>query len=156
MKSWLGYLISGFLVVFALAVGTIALTSAQSTMRGMQRVAMPGRVDIMLPLGPSTLYAEPAEIGAHCTLADPRVELRAVSSAVRYDLAGFTGRSIYDATAREGGRYAITCEAARAFTLAIGAGVGSWVVVVAIAGVPMLIGLGFLAATFVRRRSLRG
>ena len=60
ISSRLGYVFGGALVAFAGLVALIAITTSMATMRGMQRVAMPGRAAIMLPVGPSTVYCETA------------------------------------------------------------------------------------------------
>jgi hypothetical protein len=46
------------LVVIAISVIVIGLSSATAAIEGMQRVAMPGHAQVVLPVGPSTLYVE--------------------------------------------------------------------------------------------------
>ena len=165
MKSKLGYLFGGALVLFAIAVAGIALSSAMSTMRGMQRVAMPGSAEITLPAGPSTLYIEttshvgdrdidtPGDFNLRC--AAPGLELRKPTSSVRYAMGGYKGHNAYDVDVDGGGAYTLVChsDGNRPFAIAIGAGVGAWIVVAVLAVIPLLAGLALLLVTFLRRRA---
>ena len=167
MKSKLGYLFGIALLVIAGFVAGIAITVSISTMEGMQRVAMPGRADVMLPAGPSTLYVEtrskiggtiidtPGDFNLRCEI--PGVELHKPTSNVRYSMAGYTGHNAFDVTIDRGGKYALSCESdgGQPFAIAIGAGVGAWIVIAVIAVVPFLGGIALLVVTFIRRRRLR-
>jgi hypothetical protein len=171
VRSRLGYLFGVALCVFAGIVAIVAFTTATATMANLQRVAMPGRADITLPSGPSTLYAEhrsrlldpdraidgPAAQVVRCAIEDPGAYGIHVGPAapVDYDLAGYAGRSVYDVVSRDGGRFTLACEAAQPFVIAIGSGLGSWKVVAVIAIVPLVAGLALLATTAWRRRALR-
>jgi len=164
VKSKLGYLFGGFLVLFAFAVFGIAFTSAMSTMENMQRVAMPGRAEVALPAGPSTLYLETrSKIGdrmietdgdfdVRCELAG--LELQKPHSDVNYSLAGYKGHNAFDVTVATGARYTLTCasDGGKPFAIAVGAGVGAWIVIAVLAVLPLLAGLALLIVTFVRRR----
>ena len=164
MKSKLGYLFGGALVLFAFAVAGIALSSAMSTMRGMQRVAMPGSAEITLPAGPSTLYIEttshvgdrdidtPGDFNLRC--AAPGLELRKPTSSVRYAMGGYKGHNGFDVAVENGGRFTLTCESDgnQPFAIAIGAGVGAWIVIAVLAVIPLLGGIALLLVTFLRRR----
>lgn len=151
MRSRLGYLFGGFLIAFAFAVAGLALSTATSTMEGMQRVAMPGSAEIVLPAGPSSLYAESErDFAVECTAAG--LVLRRPPQPVTYSLAGHRGRKIYDVDVAQGGRYALACTGEAAFSVALGAGVGAWQVIAVLAVIPLLIGIALLVATRVRRR----
>jgi hypothetical protein len=151
MRSKLGYLFGGFLIAFAAAVAGLALSTAISTMEGMQRVQMPGSASITLPVGPSTLYAESArDVPVECTIAG--LVLRAPSSSVRYSLAGHRGRKVYDVDVALGGRYELVCRGEQPFEIAIGAGVGAWIVIAVLAVLPLLGGIALVIVTAVRRR----
>ncbi|HEY1556890.1 MAG TPA: hypothetical protein VGF94_18770 [Kofleriaceae bacterium] len=169
MKSWYGYLFGGFLVLFAFTLFWIALSSATSTMEGMQRVAMPGTAEVALPAGPSTLYLETkSKIGdrvidsgdgafdVHCRLAG--LELDKPASHVSYSLAGYSGHNLFAVVVDAGGKYQLTCESdgGKPFAIAIGAGVGAWIVIAVLAVLPLLGGLALLIVTFVRRRRRGG
>src|SRR5579871_6677079 len=146
MKSRYGYLFGGFLVVFACMVAGLAITSAMSTMEGMQRVAMPGTAEVALPAGASTLYLETrSKIGdrvidsgdgdfdVRCQLAG--LELIKPASHVSYSLAGYRGHNAFDVLVSNGARYQLSCESdgGKPFAIAIGAGVGAWIVIAVLA-----------------------
>jgi hypothetical protein len=166
VKSKLGYLFGAALVVIAIAVAGIAMSSAYSTMEGMQRVVMPGDADITLPAGPSTLYVETtSKIGDRVIESDGNwnfrckvsggVDLHKPGSDVRYSFAGYTGHNAFDVDAPTGGKFTLSCESEGkdAFVIAIGAGVGAWIVIGVLAVVPLLGGIALLLVTFLRRRS---
>ncbi len=151
MRTRFGYLFGGFLIVFAFAVAALAWTSATSTMEGMQRVKMPGTAEVVLPAGPSSLYAESErDFAVECSA--PGLALRTPPEPVRYELAGFRGRKLYDVDVATGERYQLACTGEAAFTIAIGAGVGAWQVIVLLAVIPLVIGVVLVIATVVRRR----
>ena len=149
MKSRLGYLFGGFLVVFAGMVAWLALATATSTMQGMQRVQMPGLATISLPVGPSAFYAEGAE---HVQCNAVGLALRAPAEEVTYSLAGYRGRKVYDVDVATGGRFELECSGEKPFAIAIGAGVGAWGVIAWLSLIPAVIGVALVVATFVRRR----
>lgn len=166
MKSRLGYLFGIALVGFAILVATIAYTVSISTMKDMQRVAMPGQAQILLPSGRSTLYIEtrskvgdtpidsgPGDFQVQCSagglaLAHPR-------SHVSYAMAGYKGHNAYDVDVDGGGAYTLVChsDGNRPFAIAIGAGVGAWIVIAVLAVIPLLAGLALLLVTLLRRRA---
>jgi hypothetical protein len=164
VKSKLGYLFGGALVLFAFAVAGIAVSSAMSTMRGMQRVAMPGSAEIMLPAGPSTLYVEttshvgdrdidtPGDFELRCEASG--LELHKPSSRVRYEMGGYKGHNAFDVRVENGGKFTLTCasDGNQPFAVAIGAGVGAWIVIAVLAVIPLLGGIALLLVTFLRRR----
>jgi hypothetical protein len=151
MRSRFGYLFGGFMIAFAFAVAGLALSSATSTMDGMQRVTMPGSAEVVLPIGPSSLYAESErDFAVDCTAAG--LVLRAPVAPVRYALAGHRGRKIYDVDVATGERYTLACRGEAPFVVAIGAGVGAWSVIAMLAIIPLAIGLVLVIVTFVRRR----
>lgn len=142
------------MIVFAFAVVAIAWSSATSTMDGMQRVNMPGTAQVILPAGPSSLYAE-SEGDVAVTCSTQGLELRKPPHEVRYDLAGHRGRKLYDVDVTVGGPYQLACTGDAPFTIAIGAGVGAWQVIAWLAIIPFAIGLVLVIVTIVRRRRKR-
>ena len=151
MRTRLGYLFGGFLVAFACAVAGLAYISATSTMEGMQRVTMPGKAAVTLPGGPSTLYVEgDAKLVVRCQI--PGLELTKPRSRVSYSLAGYRGYNAFDVDVVSGGRYELECNAERAFVIAIGSGVGAWIVIAVLAVIPLLGGIALLLVTYLRRR----
>ncbi|MGE5186961.1 MAG: hypothetical protein ACM31C_33145 [Acidobacteriota bacterium] len=154
MRTRFGYLFGGFMIFFAFAVAGLAWISATSTMEGMQRVKMPGTAEVVLPAGPSSLYAESErDLAVDCKAAG--LALRPPPQPVSYSLAGFRGRKVYDVDVVSGGKYDLACTGEAPFTIAIGAGVGAWQVIVVLAVVPLAIGLALVIATAVRRRRVR-
>lgn len=151
MRSRLGYLFGGFLIAFAFAVAGLAITTATSTMEGMQRVAMPGKAAVTLPAGPSTLYAEgDGKLDLRCRIEG--LELKQPHSTVRYSLAGYHGHNAFDVEVGSGGRYELECSAERPLVIAIGSGVGAWIVIAVLGVIPLLGGIALLLVTFLRRR----
>jgi hypothetical protein len=148
LKSKLGYFFGGFLVFFAGMVAWLAVATASSTMQGMQRVQMPGRATITLPIGPSAFYAEGAD-RVQCNAVG--LALRAPAEEVSYSLAGYHGKKVYDVDVAAGGRYELECSGEKPFAIAIGAGVGAWGVIAWLSLIPAVIGVALAIATYVRR-----
>lgn len=153
MRSRLGYLFGGFLIAFACAVAGLALTSAMSTMKGMQRVPMPGRAEISLPAGPSTLYVEGKVGRFECSA--PGLLLEKPTSRVSYSLGGYSGHNAFDVQVGSGGKFELTCSGGAPFTIAVGAGVGAWIVITVLAVIPFLGGLALVIVTAIRRARAR-
>ncbi len=153
MKSRLGYLFGGFLIAFAIAVAGLAFGVAISTMKGMQRVDMPGSAQITLPDGPSTLYVEGNVGRFECSIGG--LVLQKPTAHVSYSLAGYHGHNAFDVQVARGGRYELTCTGATPFVIAIGAGVGAWIVIAVLAVIPFLGGLALVIVTAIRRRRAR-
>ncbi len=150
MRSRLGYLFGGFLIAFAFAVAGLAWSSATSTMEGMQRVHMPGSARMSLPGGPSTLYVEAdRDFAVECSA--PGLRLRP-AKPVTYSLAGYRGRSAYEVDVPVGGSFELQCRGEQPFVIAIGSGVGAWMVIAVLAAIPLLAGLVLAIVTAVRRR----
>ncbi len=114
----------------------------------LQRIAVPGTSELALPAGESIGYAEPAE----GTLGEPsfsatcraeaqdgsKVELVTPTAKVSYQLGSRQGVSIMSIKLAKPDKVTITCTAEEPFTLAIGGGVGTSIVVGLVA---MLAGL---------------
>lgn len=149
----MGYLFGGFLIAFACAVAGLALTTAISTMKGMQRVPMPGRAEISLPAGPSTLYVE-GDVGRFECSA-PGLVLEKPTANVSYSLAGYHGHNAFDVQVGSGGRFELVCTGGSPFVIAVGAGVGAWIVITVLAVIPFLGGLALVIVTAVRRGRAR-
>jgi hypothetical protein len=151
VKSRLGYFFGGFLVFFAGMVAWLAVNTATSTMEGMQRVKMPGRAAITLPIGASALYAEGAE---HVQCNAVGLPLRATTDDITYSLAGYHGHKVYDVDLPGGGQFQLECTGEKPFAIAIGAGVGAWGVIAWLSMIPAVIGLALALVTYFRRRRL--
>jgi hypothetical protein len=148
------------------AIG-LGLSRSQAAIEELHRVAMPGEHEIMLPAGPTTLYAEArpgapplGETQVRCGLRGPdgAVELRPVTAHVSYDLGAFAGHSVLDVELAVAGPYQLRCRAddGGPFVIAIGSGIGARIVVAVVSGlVPALLGVIALIAIFVRRARQR-
>jgi len=169
-KVW--YVIAGGLFVIALALAMTGIAQFRSTIEDMRRVAMPGRADIVLPAGPSTLYVErrtlveggaieaPADLAPRCAVTDPEgkpVPLQPAAAHVSYDFDGFAGVGAFDLSVEAAGTYALSCEAPARFGVAVGYGVGTWIVVSLVSGIIPALGgvIVFLVVMVKRRRQLR-
>lgn len=171
-RAW--YLVAGGLFMVAVAIAGTGVSQFMSTVEGMHRVAMPGREMIILPAGRSTLYVEHRSVvggearavaeamSFRCGLKDPSgapLELQAPVSKVTYSLGGYAGRNAFDVQVPMAGEYVLECQAQGEgrFAMAIGQGVGTWIVVGLVGGlVPgMLAVLVFLIVLLKRRKQAR-
>jgi hypothetical protein len=167
------YLVAGGLLMIGVAIAATGISQSISTVEAMYRVVMPGRAEIVLPAGGTTLYAESRSVvdgkayavdgepDFHCGIADPAgkaLPLERASSKVTYSFGGYQGRNVFDVDVAVAGTYVLSCEGPRPFTLAIGRGVGTWIVVAVVGGlVPAgLAVLVFLIVLIKRVRHQRG
>lgn len=158
MTSMAWYLVAAGLFVSGVGIAAIGASQWFSTLEGMQRIAMPGKAEIILPAGPTTLYGETQsvvegkmfaasrELSFQCQVIGPGgapVTLVAPTARVSYSAAGYTGQNAFDLHAETAGTHTLECEASEPFVAAIGHGMGSWLVVGLVGGgVPA--GLGVL------------
>ena len=123
----------------------------------LTRIPVPGTSEISLPAGESIGYGEPAEgsvgdvsFAAQCNAVaedGSKVELGSPTAKVSYQLGSRQGVSIMSIKLASPGKVTITCTADTAFTLALGGGVGTSIVV----GVgAMLVGMIVAIIMFVR------
>ena len=129
----------------------------RSTIEDMRRFRMPGKAEVVLPSGPTSLYVEhrsivdgeevraPEALDFHCTLTDPvgkDVPFEPTSSSVSYSFGDYAGRSAFDVHTRAAGTYVLACDASGAarsgggprFAVAMGYGVAVWTLVALIGG----------------------
>jgi hypothetical protein len=165
------YLVAAGLIISAVTMAGIAFSQMMSTIEGMQRVVMPGRAEITLPAGGSTLYAEQESrvngtvytvsesFQYRCGVEDPqggKVALKGAASTVTYSIGGFSGKNAWDIDVPAAGTYALVCEGGEPFVIAIGRGIGAWIVVGLVGLLPFFGGaLIILLVFFKRRRQLR-
>jgi hypothetical protein len=167
-RGW--YLVAVGLIGCALAIALTGYFQMADSVRGLQRVEMPGRTNITLAAGLTTVYfesrsevngqvyeLEDAEVA--CRLADGRgeaVALEPVTARIRYTFASYRGRAIYHAQIPAPGDYTLDCkdtDAIPRYVLAIGGGIGAWIVVAVVGGViPGLGGIAVALVVFLRRR----
>lgn len=168
-KGW--YLVGAGLVASALAIALTGFYQMTDSVRGLQRLAMPGQGQVTLAPGRTTLYYEhrstlrgtaysaPAQMSITCRVTDAQErpqELAVSASSVQYAFGDFAGKSAFDLQLAGSGTYTVRCEAEQPFVLAIGGGVGAWIVVAVVGGlVPGLGGVLVCVLVWVRRRRHR-
>ena len=149
MTSKVWYVVAAGLLVSGIAIAVTGISQSISTVEGMNRVAMPGKAEIVLPIGDTTLYAESrsiidgkvyaieGELDFRCGIADAAgkpIPLARASSRVSYSAGGYQGHNVFDVHVDTAGTYVLSCEAPRPFALAIGRGVGTWIVIGLVGG----------------------
>jgi hypothetical protein len=158
-----------FLPALALAIGTCA--RLPSKVEDMQRVVMPGRAEIVLPEGRSTLYAESRSVvdgktyqaaegfSLRCGVGSAdgkQVRIESSSSTVSYSFGDHAGQNAMDVHAGAAGTYVLECEAPGQFVMAIGGGIGTSIAIAGVSGVVAAVGaLVLLVAWIKRRRQIR-
>jgi hypothetical protein len=164
------YLVGIGLIGSALAIAITGFAQMGSTVEGMQRVAMPGRADVTIAGGRSSIYFEehsvvadvaidaPADLQPACTLevaeTHAPVALEPPRSPVTYHYGDYSGRSLHDFDPGLARSFTITCTGSTKYVLALGGGIGAWFIVAAIGGlVPGLAGLIVIAIVFFKRRA---
>lgn len=167
-RTW--YLVGAGLMSSAVIMAAIAFSSMLNRIEGMQRVVMPGKAQITVPAGTSTLYAESESIvgGTPYKVEGPfqyrcgfeekdRVTIEQATGKVTYTLGDFAGSNAFDIETTEAGTYTLVCQSenGKPFVLAMGRGVGSAIVVGVVALVPFLLGLALVIAIYAMRRSQR-
>lgn len=169
-KNW--YFVAGVLVLAGIAIAVVGFGRLVSKVEGLQRVGMPGKAEIVLPAGETTLYAEQRSIvdgktyetaegvEFRCGVRDPagkEIALERPSSTVSYGFASYAGRNTFDLRVETAGTYVLLCDAPSQFAMAIGSGVGTLIVIAVVGGlVPVLLGvLTFFIVLVKRRRQKR-
>lgn len=170
LTSRVWYLVAVGFLISAIGVAVIGYTQMRSTIDGMRRVVMPGKDEIVLPAGLTTLYAEQrSRIDGTVYEADPagtfrcsvsvggrEMPLVVPTSSVSYELAGYAGHNAFDVQIDEPGTYTVACDADQRFVMAIGRGVGAWLMMMVIAIVPAMAALAITLVVRLRRgRQLR-
>jgi hypothetical protein len=164
--------VAGGLLMIGVAIAATGVSQSIATIEEMYRVVMPGRAEIVLPPGGTTLYAESRsvvdgkaysveDLDFHCGVTNPggkAIPLERASSKVTYSIGGYEGRNVFDIDVDVAGTYVLSCEAPRSFTLAVGRGVGTWRVVAVVGGlVPAALAvLVFVIVLIKRSRHQRG
>lgn len=166
MTSKVWYWVALGLIVPGLALVITAFGMLTSSIQGMHRVVMPGKAEIMLPAGRSTLYAERSSIvdgkayrveglRFRCAVTDPagkEVPLVAPTSSVSYTTGSYAGENVFDLDIAEPGPYVLACDAPAPFVIAIGGGVGAWIVVMIVGALPIMAGVVIFIVALVKRR----
>ncbi|MDQ3364592.1 MAG: hypothetical protein M3680_04105 [Myxococcota bacterium] len=167
MTTRVWYLVAAGMIASAVIMAALAFTQMMSTVEGMQRVVMPGRAEITLPMGRSTLYAEQESTVAgttyivaetfqyRCGIDEQQgraVVFKPASSKVTYSVGDYTGHNAWDLDITSAGTYTLVCEGDQPFVLAVGRGIGAWVVVGVVGLVPFIGGMAIIALVFFKRR----
>ena len=155
------YFVALGLVGCGLAIGLTGFFQMADSVRGLQRSTMPGTTEVALAAGRTTIYIENRVDGVehptadlHCRMLDGSgkpFELRAATGKVTYSFGGYAGRNGWDVDIMAPGTYTIQCTGQGA--IAVGGGIGAWIVVAIVGGMlPILGGLGLAIPVFFKRR----
>lgn len=165
-RSW--YLLGVGLIITAITAAATGFYQMSAAVDGLHRQLMPGKLEVTLAAGRSMIYFEhhsrfdgathdtPAPVTGTCRMTDAQgQEVAFASSAaqVSYAFGGYAGRKAYDVDIRAPGVYTLTCDGPVPFVVAVGGGLGAWIVVAVVGGlVTGLPGLAVLIVVFVKRR----
>jgi len=145
--GWYG--VSFGLLAIAVSIALTGFNQMKEAVGGMQRRVMPGTAEIVLAPGQATFYYETRStvdgtvfddetpLQFHCALHDQTghdVALKKPVSRVTYDVAAYRGHNVFDVMVPAPGTYSLTCDARRSFVLALGGGIGAWLVVAIVGG----------------------
>jgi len=173
MTSKVWYWVAAGLFLVGTSVVIMAAQMLQSAARNMPRVVMPGKAELVLPVGRSTLYVESnslvdgkayradTAIRYRCSLSDETGKAVPLeTSTVKSTYAGgdYAGESAFEVRIATAGTYTLACESsADPFVIAVGGGVDAWIWVAGFGGgVPNgIAALVFLVVFFKRRRQKR-
>jgi hypothetical protein len=157
MTSRRGYVVALLVLLGGGAVLGVMMWRLSTQVDKLTRIPVPGTSEITLPAGESIGYGEPAEgsvgdvsFAAQCNAVaqdGSKVELGSPTAKVSYQLGSRQGVSILSIKMASAGNVTITCTADAAFTLAIGGGVGTSIVIGVVA---MLFGVILAIVMFVR------
>ena len=163
------YLIGAGLIVSAVCMTIVAFGSMMNGIEGMQRAVMPGKATIHFPPGISVLYAEQRSkfedkkyevdhpFKYRCGVDEPtrKVDFHKATADVHYSIGDYAGSSAWEVNVEADGDYTLVCESDEQFVMAIGRGVGSWIVVAVLGLVPFLLGVVLMLVVFFKRRAQR-
>ena len=166
MTSKVWYWVAAGMIVSGMGLMIMAFGMLTSSIQGMHRVVMPGKAEIMLPAGRSTLYAERRSIVGgkaysveglrfRCAVTDPagqEVPLVAPTSSVSYETGSYAGENVFDLDLAAPGAYVLSCDAPAPFVIAVGGGVGAWIVVMVVGALPVMAGVVILIVVLIKRR----
>lgn len=162
MTSRRGYLVALALALSGGAVMGLMFWRLSSQVDKLTRIAVPGTSEIMLAAGESIGYGEPADgdvgefmLAAHCNAVaqdGSEIVINAPSTKVSYQLGSRQGVSLLSIKMATPGKVTITCTTDHAFTLAIGGGVGTSIVLGILAMLAGMLLAVILAVRTWRRR----
>lgn len=166
MTSRRGYIVALLMFLCGGAVLAAMFWRLSGQVDKLTRMPVPGTSEIMLPAGESIGYGEPAQgsvgdvlFSAQCNAVaqdGSKVAVNVPTSKVSYQLGSRQGVSLMSITMPSAGKVTITCTAANAFTLAVGAGLGTNIVVGILAMLAGVLGaVVMIVRTWRRRRRER-
>ena len=159
------YFVGIGLIGSAIAIALIGYSQMADSVRGLQRTKLPGRAEVTLAAGLTTVYVErrsiangvPLEVAsadATCAMTDAGgkpMPLAPTKANVTYAFGDYAGRRVYDVSIAAPGIYYLDCTGAG--MLAVGGGIGAWFVVAIVGGlVPGLAGFVLCLIVFLKRR----
>ena len=159
------YFVGLGLIGSALAIALIGYSQMSDSVRGLQRTKLPGRAEVTLAAGLTTVYVEhrslangaPVEVAtadATCTMTDAQgkpMSLAPTKGNVTHAFGDYAGRRIYDVSIAAPGIYYLDCTGTG--VLAVGGGLGAWLVVAIVGGlVPGLAGVILCIVVYLKRR----
>jgi hypothetical protein len=160
LTSRVWYAVAAGLIVPGVALMVMGFGQLSSAVEEMRRVVMPGKLEIVLPAGRTTLYGERRSIVDGKVYRTEALEFRcraldlegravplAPAPAVAYTVGGYEGSADIDLDIPAPGTYVVECEGPSPFVLAVGQGIGTWIVLMIAGAVPA--GLGMLVALVV-------
>jgi hypothetical protein len=165
-RGW--YLVAFGLIGTAIAIAITGFMQMKEVVVTMQRRVMPGKAEIALAPGKSTLYFEQrsvideveyvndSPVQFTCSVRDANgkaVPLEKPLANVSYSAGDFKGHNVYDMQITSPGIYTLECTGPTKFVLSLGGGIGAWLVVALAGGLmPGTAGLIVIVVVTVRRR----
>jgi hypothetical protein len=165
-RGW--YLVAFGLIGTALAIAITGFMQMKEVVVTMQRRVMPGKAEIALAPGKSTLYFEQrsvideveyvndSPVQFTCSVRDATgkpLTLEKPIANVTYSVGGFKGHNVYDMQIAAPGIYTLECSGPTKFVLSLGGGIGAWLVVALVGGLmPGLAGLIVVVVVTLKRR----
>jgi hypothetical protein len=162
------YLVAFGLIGTALAIALTGFNQMREVVETMQRRVMPGVHEVALAGGKASFYYEhqseikdksyetPEGLTYTCSLRDQRgksLKLETVTDKVTYNVGPYSGRKVWDVDVVAPGTYNLACDAERPFVLALGGGMGAWMIVAIVGGlVPGTAGLIVIVFVTIKRR----
>jgi hypothetical protein len=155
------YFVAMGLIGCGLAIALTGYFQMADSVRGLQRSTMPGTTEVALAAGRTTIYVETRVDGIEqrsenldCRFLDGSgkpLELRPAKHDVSYSFGGYAGKKAWDVDIMAPGTFTIECSGKGA--IAVGGGIGAWIIVALVGGLlPTLGGLGIAIPVFFKRR----
>jgi hypothetical protein len=166
------YLVAFGLLGCGLAIALTGWNQMVEVIETMQRRVLPGTHEVALTNGRTTIYYEhqarvgdkhyssPPDLTFRCSVTDlagtPYNLMATGPAKTRYSVSDFSGRSVLEVDIAVPGAYMLSCDGSQPYVLAVGGGLGAWLIV-AIAGgsFPGLAGVIVIVFVTIKRRRWR-